>query len=78
MRRLVRVEGRNVIARFLAQPEKGAVLRFPTHADARRAAGRLITKLRLAHSDEEYDEHLRLKVELIRAYNALEAEADND
>jgi hypothetical protein len=78
MRRLVRVEGRNVIARFLTQPEKGAILRFPTHADAKRAAGRLITKLRLSHSDEEYDEHLRLKVELIRAYNALESESDED
>lgn len=78
LRRLVRVEGRTVIARFLTQPDRGAVLRFPTHADAKRAAGRLITKLRLSRTDEEYDEHLRLKVELIRAYNALEAEPSGD
>lgn len=72
LRRLVRVEGRKVIARFLTEPEKAAVLAFPTHAEARRAASKLIVQLRLSRSDEEYDEQLRFRVDLVRAYNALE------
>lgn len=72
LRRLVRVEGRKVIARFLTEPEKAAVLAFPTHAEARRAASKLIVQLRLSRSDEEYDEQLRFRVDLVRAYNSLE------
>lgn len=74
LRRLVRVEGRKVIARFLTNPDQAAVLNFPTHAEARRAASKLIVHLRLSRSDEEYDEQLRFRVDLIRAYNALEEE----
>jgi hypothetical protein len=74
LRRLVRVEGRKVIARLLTRPDRAAVMTFPTHADARRAASRLIVHLRLAQSDEEYDEQLRFRVELIRALNVLEEE----
>jgi hypothetical protein len=74
LRRLVRVEGRKVIARFLTDPGRAAVLAFPTHADARRAASKLIVQLRLSQSDAEYDEQLRFRVDLIRAYNALEEE----
>lgn len=71
LKRLVRVEGRKVIARFLTDPDQAAVLAFPTHAAARRAASKLIVHLRLSGSDEEYDEQLRFRVDLIRAYNAL-------
>ena len=74
LRRLVRVEGRKVVARFLTNPDQAAVLAFPTHAVARRAASKLIVQLRLSQSDEEYDEQLRFRVDLIRAYNALEEE----
>src|SRR4028119_996546 len=38
LKRLVRVEGRKVIARFLTHPRQAAVIAFPTHAEARRAA----------------------------------------
>jgi hypothetical protein len=72
LRRLVRVEGRKVIARFLTDPDRAAVLNFPTHAEARRAASKLIVQLRLSRSDEDYDEQLRFRVDLIRAYNSLE------
>ena len=74
LRRLVRVEGRRVIARFLTKPDRAAVMTFPTHADARRAAAKLVVQLRLSQTDEEYDEQLRFRVELIRTYNALEEE----
>lgn len=74
LRRLVRVEGRRVVARFLTRPDRAAVMTFPTHADARRAAAKLAVQLRLAQTDEEYDEQLRFRVELIRAYNVLEEE----
>ena len=72
LKRLVRVEGRKVIARFLTHPRQAAVIAFPTHAEARRAASKLLVQLRLSHSDEEYDEQLRFRVDLIRAYTALE------
>lgn len=72
LRRLVRVEGRKVIARFLTEPGKAAVLAFPTHADARRAASKLIVQLRLSQSDEDYDEQLGFRVDLVRAYNAID------
>ena len=75
LKRLVRVEGRKVVARFLTNPNQAAVLAFPTHAQARRAAAKLIVQLRLSSSDEEYDEQLRFRVDLIRAYNALEEES---
>lgn len=71
-RRMVRVEGRKVVARFLTRPERAAVMTFPTHADARRAASRLVVQLRLSASDEEYDQQLRFRVELVRAYNAAD------
>jgi hypothetical protein len=74
LRRLVRVEGRRVIARFLTKPDRAAMLTFPTHADARRAAAKLVVQLRLAQTDEEYDEQLRFRVELVRAYNTLDEE----
>lgn len=74
LRRLVRVEGRKVIARFLTRPDRAAVMTFPTHGDARRAASKLIVQLRLTRTDEEYDEQLRFRVELIRAYSVLENE----
>lgn len=74
LRRLVRVEGRRVIARFLTKPDRAAMLTFSTHADARRAAAKLVVQLRLAQTDEEYDEQLRFRVELVRAYNTLEEE----
>jgi hypothetical protein len=77
LKRLVRVEGRKVVARFLTNPDQAAVLAFPTHAEARRAASKLIVQLRLSSSDEEYDEQLRFRVDLIRAYNALEEETDD-
>jgi hypothetical protein len=76
LKRLVRVEGRKVVARFLTNPDQAAVLAFPTHAQARRAASKLIVQLRLSSSDEEYDDQLRFRVDLIRAYNALEEESD--
>jgi hypothetical protein len=78
MRRLVRVEGRKVIARFLTRPDRAAVMTFPTHSDARRAASKLIVQLRLANSDEEYDEQLRFRVELVRAYSVLENELEEE
>ncbi|HEX2834436.1 MAG TPA: hypothetical protein VHW00_15605 [Thermoanaerobaculia bacterium] len=76
LRRLIRVEGRKVIARFLTRPDRAAVMTFPSHADARRAASKLVVQLRLAQSDEEYDDQLRFRVELVRTYNVLEAETD--
>ena len=74
LKRLVRVEGRKVIARFIGEPGRAAVLTFPTHADARRAAARLVVRYRLAGSDEEWDRQLLFRTELIRAFNALEEE----
>jgi hypothetical protein len=74
LKRLIRVEGRKVIARFLTRPDRAAVMTFPTHSDARRAASKLAVQLRLSTSDEEWDDHLRFRVELIRSYNALEEE----
>lgn len=71
MRRAVRVEGTRVVARFLTRPGRAAVLTFPTHSDARRAAARLLVHLRLTHTDEEWDDQLIFRVELIRAYNSL-------
>lgn len=71
LRRAVRVEGRRVIAQFLREPGRAAVMTFPTHADARRAASRLLVQLRLTRSDEEWDDQLVFRVELLRAYNAL-------
>ncbi|MGN6184409.1 MAG: hypothetical protein ACTHQM_12230 [Thermoanaerobaculia bacterium] len=76
LRRLIRVEGRKVIARFLTKPDRAAVMTFPSHADAKRAASKLVVQLRLAQSDEEYDEQLRFRVELVRTYNVLEAESE--
>ena len=73
LKRLVRVEGVKVIARFLREPGRAAVLTFPTHADARRAASRLIVQYRLSGSDEEWDEKLLFRTELIRALNDLTA-----
>jgi DNA-binding transcriptional MocR family regulator len=66
-RRAVRVKGRRVIARFLLQPGRAAVITLPTHNDARRAAQRLIVQLRLTKTDEEWDDLLTFRVELIRA-----------
>jgi hypothetical protein len=77
LKRLVRVEGRKVVARFLTNPEQAAVLAFPSHAEARRAAAKLVVQLRLSESDEAYDEQLRFRVDLIRAYNALEDGLDD-
>jgi hypothetical protein len=74
LRRLIRVEGRKVVARFLTNPNQAAVLAFPSHSAARKAASKLIVHLRLSQTDEEYDEQLRFRVDLIRAYNALEEE----
>lgn len=76
LKRLVRVEGRKVIARFLRDPNRAAVISFPTHADARRAASKLIVQYRLTGSDEEWDEQLLFRTELIRAYNALTDDED--
>ena len=66
-RRAVRVKGRRVIARFILQPGRAAVITLPTHNDARRAAQRLIVQLRLTKTDEEWDDLLTFRVELIRA-----------
>jgi DNA-binding transcriptional MocR family regulator len=66
-RRAVRVKGRRVIARFLLQPGRAAVITLPTHNDARRAASRLLVQLRLTKTDEEWDDLLTFRVELIRA-----------
>lgn len=74
LKRLVRVEGRKVVARFLREPGRAAVITFPTHADARRAASRLVVQYRLTGSDEEWDEQLLFRTELIRAYSSLEDE----
>ncbi|HVS31574.1 MAG TPA: hypothetical protein VMS98_08965 [Thermoanaerobaculia bacterium] len=74
LRRLVRVEGRKVMARFLGQPGRAAVLTFPTHADARRAAARLVVQYRLSGSDQEWDDKLLFRTELIRVFNALSDE----
>jgi hypothetical protein len=71
MRRAVRVKGRRVIARFLLQPGRAAVITLPTHADARRAAARLAVQLRLTKTDEEWDDLLTFRIELIRAVNAV-------
>jgi hypothetical protein len=70
-RRAVRVNGRRVIARFLLQPGRAAVITLPTHADARRAAARLLVQLRLTKTDEEWDDILTFRVDLIRAMNTL-------
>lgn len=78
VKRMVRVEGRKLIARFLTRSDRAAVMTFPTHADARRAASRLVVQLRLSQSDEEYDQHLRFRVELVRAYNAAEGGGGED
>ena len=78
LRRAVRVDGRRVIAQFLRQPGRAAVMTFPTHADARRAASRLLVQLRMTQSDEEWDDQLVFRVELIRAYNALADSSDDD
>lgn len=72
LKRLVRVDGRKVIARFLRDSGRAAVITFPTHADARRAASKLIVQYRLTGSDEEWDEQLLFRTELLRAYNSLE------
>ena len=77
LRRLVRVEGRKVVARFLREPGRAAVLTFPTHADARRAAARLLVQYRLSRSDEEWDEKLLFRTELIRAFDALSENGDD-
>ena len=77
LRRAVRVEGRKVIAQFLREPGRAAVLTFPSHADARRAASRLLVQLRLTRSDEDWDDQLVFRVELLRAYNAL-ADTEGD
>lgn len=77
LKRMIRVEGRKVIARFLTKPDRAAVMTFPTHADARRAASKLAVQLRLSQNDEEWDEQLRFRVELIRSYNALEDESND-
>ena len=77
LRRAVRVEGRRVIAQFLREPGRAAVITFPTHADARRAASRLLVQLRLTRTDEEWDDQLVFRVELLRAYNAL-ADTEDD
>jgi hypothetical protein len=74
MKRLVRVDGRRVYARFIGDPHKAVVMTFPTHAIARRAASRLILRYRLSQSDEEWDQELEFRTELIRAYAALEEE----
>lgn len=78
LRRAVRVEGRKVIAQFLRQPGRAAVMTFPTHADARRAASRLLVHLRMTQTDEEWDDQLVFRVELIRAYNSLADASDED
>ena len=74
--RAVQVKGRRVIARFLLQPGRAAVITLPTHAEARRAAARLLTHLRLTATDEEWDEQLIFRIDLIRAYNALGPDED--
>lgn len=78
LRRAVRVDGRRVIARFLRTPGRAAVLTFPTHADARRAASRLLVQLRMTKTDEEWDDQLVFRVELLRAYNALADTTEED
>lgn len=78
LKRLVRVQGRKVIARFLREPGRAAVITFPTHGDARRAAARLIVQYRLAGSDEAWDEQLLFRTELIRAVNALDVDVNDD
>jgi hypothetical protein len=78
LKRLIRVDGCRVVARLLRDPRRAAVITFPTHSDARRAAARLIVQYRLAGSDEEWDEQLLFRTELIRAYNALEESAGDD
>lgn len=78
LKRLVRVQGRKVVARFLREPGRAAVITFPTHSDARRAAARLIVQYRLAGSDEAWDEQLLFRTELIRAYNSLDEAPDDD
>lgn len=75
LRRAVRVDGRRVIARFLTRPGRAAVITFPSRADAKRAAARLLVQLRLTSTDEEWDDQIIFRVELIRACNAL-AETD--
>ena len=77
-RRAVRVEGRRVIARFLGEPGRAAVLTFPTHADARRAGAKLLVRLRLTKTDEEWDQQLVFRVELLKAYNALNDPSEED
>ena len=71
LRRAVRVDGKRVVARFLTRPGRAAVLTFPSHAEARRAASKLLVQLRLTQTDEEWDEQLIFRVELIRAMNSI-------
>jgi len=77
-RRAVRVKGRRVIARFVLQPGRAAVITLPTHNEARRAAQRLIVQLRLTKTDEEWDELLAFRVELIRAMFTVGEGSDDD
>jgi hypothetical protein len=79
LRRAVRVDGKRVVARFLTKPGRAAVLTFSSHAEARRAASRLLVHLRLTRTDEEWDEQLIFRVELIRAMNSMtESEEEED
>jgi hypothetical protein len=77
-RRAVRVKGRRVIARFVLQPGRAAVITLPTHNDARRAAQRLIVQLRLTKTDEEWDDLLTFRVELIRAMFTVGEGSEDD
>jgi hypothetical protein len=74
--RAVQVKGRRVIARFLLQPGRAAVITLPTHAEARRAAARLLAHLRLTATDEEWYEQLVFRIDLIRAFYALGPDED--
>lgn len=77
-RRAVRVKGRRVIARFLLQPGRAAVITLPTHNDARRAGARLLKQLRLTKTDEEWDDLLTFRVDLIRAVYTIGEGNDED
>ena len=74
----MRTDGCRVVARFLGTPGRAAVLTFPTHADARRAAAKLLVRLRLTKTDAEWDEQLIFRVELLKAYNALADPTDEE
>ena len=67
-----------MIARFLLQPGRAAVITLPTHNDARRAAQRLIVQLRLTKTDEEWDDLLTFRVELIRAMYTIGEGSEED